>query len=111
MLTTTQTRRIDRVGQQRSFESFCLQWRNTWWLTLASYCFFLLHLTRGTKFVNPLSRLLALPHAEKQERGLLYTPAEIAQQPETWRTTHRLFDEVRPELKSFLKQAHTERWG
>jgi tagatose-6-phosphate ketose/aldose isomerase len=61
--------------------------------------------------VNPLFRLLALPHPEKQERGLLYTPAEIAQQPETWRTTHRRFDEVRPELKSFLKQAHTERWG
>lgn len=61
--------------------------------------------------MNPLFRLLALPHPEKQERGLLYTPAEIAQQPETWRTTHRRFDEVRPELKSFLKQAHTERWG
>lgn len=61
--------------------------------------------------MNPLSRLLALPHPEKQERGLLYTPAEIAQQPETWRTTHRLFGGVRAELKSFLKQAQTERWG
>jgi tagatose-6-phosphate ketose/aldose isomerase len=60
--------------------------------------------------VNPLSRLLALPHTEKQERGLLYTPAEIAQQPETWLTTHRLFGEVRSELKGFLKQARTERW-
>jgi tagatose-6-phosphate ketose/aldose isomerase len=61
--------------------------------------------------VNLLSRLLALSQSAKQERGLLYTPAEIAQQPETWRTTHRLFDKVRAELKSFLKQAHTERWG
>jgi tagatose-6-phosphate ketose/aldose isomerase len=61
--------------------------------------------------VNPLSRLLALPHQEKQHRGVLYTPAEIAQQPETWRTTHRLFDEVRNELKIFLKQAHREHWG
>jgi tagatose-6-phosphate ketose/aldose isomerase len=60
--------------------------------------------------VNPLSRLLALPLPEKEERGLLYTPAEIAQQPATWRTTHRLFEESRSELVSFLQQAHTERW-
>jgi tagatose-6-phosphate ketose/aldose isomerase len=61
--------------------------------------------------VNPLSRLLALPQSEKQGRGLLYTPAEIAQQPATWRTTHRLFEEARPELASFLEQAHRERWS
>jgi tagatose-6-phosphate ketose/aldose isomerase len=60
--------------------------------------------------VNPLSRLLSLPQAAKQERGLLYTPAEIAQQPATWRTTHRLFEESRPELMKFLQQAHSERW-
>jgi tagatose-6-phosphate ketose/aldose isomerase len=60
--------------------------------------------------VNPLSRLLALPSTQKKERGLLYTPAEIAQQPATWRTTHRLFQESRSELKSFLQQAHTRRW-
>jgi tagatose-6-phosphate ketose/aldose isomerase len=60
--------------------------------------------------VNPLSRLLALPQSEKQERGLLYTPAEIAQQPATWRTTHRLFEESRPDLVRFLQQAHAERW-
>jgi tagatose-6-phosphate ketose/aldose isomerase len=60
--------------------------------------------------VNPLSRLLALPQSEKEHRGLLYTPAEIAQQPVTWRTTHRIFEESRQDLVSFLKQAHTERW-
>jgi tagatose-6-phosphate ketose/aldose isomerase len=60
--------------------------------------------------VNPLSRLLALPETEKEERGLLHTPAEIAQQPATWRTTHRLFEESRAELASFLRQAHKERW-
>jgi tagatose-6-phosphate ketose/aldose isomerase len=60
--------------------------------------------------VNPLSRLLTLSQPEKKERGLLYTPSEIAQQPATWRTTHRLFEESRRELISFLKQAHTERW-
>jgi tagatose-6-phosphate ketose/aldose isomerase len=60
--------------------------------------------------VNPLSRLLALPQSEKQERGLLYTPAEIAQQPATWHTTHRLFEESRPDLVRFLEQARAERW-
>src|ERR1017187_10396503 len=60
--------------------------------------------TRGNSAVNPLSRLLTLPQSEKQERGLLYTPSDIAQQPATWRTTHRLFQEARPELVSFLQQ-------
>jgi len=60
--------------------------------------------------VNPLSRLLALPQSEKQERGLLYTPAEIAQQPATWRTTRRLFEEAKDDLKAFLQQSHRERW-
>ena len=60
--------------------------------------------------MNPLSRLLSLSQSEKEERGLLYTPAEIAQQPETWRTTHRLFTECRPELENFLRRAHSERW-
>ena len=60
--------------------------------------------------MNPLSRLLALPPSEKQARGVLYTPAEIAQQPATWRTTYRLFEESRSELKRFLEKAHTERW-
>ena len=60
--------------------------------------------------MNPLSRLLALPQSEKQERGLLYTPAEIAQQPATWRTTQRLFEEAKDDLKAFLQQSHRERW-
>jgi len=60
--------------------------------------------------VNPLSRLLALPRSEKEERGLLYTPAEIAQQPATWKTTQHLFEKSRPELRDFLQQAHQERW-
>ena len=61
--------------------------------------------------MNPLSRLLALPQTEKEERGLLYTPAEIAQQPATWRVTHGLFEESRSELANFLRQAHEERWA
>ena len=60
--------------------------------------------------VNALSRLVALPSPEKQERGLLYTPAEILQQPATWQMTWRLFREMRDELAGFLRQAHEEKW-
>jgi tagatose-6-phosphate ketose/aldose isomerase len=60
--------------------------------------------------MNPLLALLALPNAEKQGRGLLSTPGEIAQQPITWWATYRLFESCRKELQSFLKQAHEERW-
>jgi tagatose-6-phosphate ketose/aldose isomerase len=60
--------------------------------------------------MNPLLALLSLPDAEKQERGLLYTPSEIAQQPVTWQATYRLFESCRAELQRFLKQAHVEGW-
>jgi len=60
--------------------------------------------------MNPLSTLLTLPDAKKREAGLLYTPAEIAQQPVTWQATYRLFEALKPELKSFLAQAYDERW-
>lgn len=60
--------------------------------------------------MNPLARLAALPSPEKQERGLLYTPAEILQQPATWQTTWRLFREMRDELAGFLRKAREEQW-
>lgn len=60
--------------------------------------------------MNPLSRLAALPYAEKQDRGILYTPAEILQQPATWQTTWRLFGESRSDLAQFLRAAQQERW-
>ncbi len=55
--------------------------------------------------MNPLSSLLALPEEEKQSRGLLYTPKEIAQQPETWRATYDLFRERHAEIREFLHTA------
>ena len=60
--------------------------------------------------LNPLKQLMALPQNEKQERGVLYTPAEIAQQPATWQTTWRLFGEMRGELADFLRPAIEEGW-
>jgi len=60
--------------------------------------------------VNPLSRLIALPFSEKQERGLIYTPPEIEQQPATWPKTWQLFGELRTDLQRFLRATHNERW-
>ena len=60
--------------------------------------------------MNPLSRLLALSQTEKKESGLLYTPAEIAQQPATWRGTHHRFGEFRSTLQGFLRPAYSEKW-
>jgi tagatose-6-phosphate ketose/aldose isomerase len=55
--------------------------------------------------MNPLSNLLALPEEEKQARGLLHTPKEIAQQPETWRSTYERFRERHVEIREFLQAA------
>jgi tagatose-6-phosphate ketose/aldose isomerase len=53
---------------------------------------------------NPLATLLDLPEHDKIERGLLHTPREIAQQPNTWLSTHQLCVSRQPELKSVLRQ-------
>jgi tagatose-6-phosphate ketose/aldose isomerase len=55
--------------------------------------------------MNPLSSLLALPEDEKQSRGLLHTPKEIAQQPQTWRATYEHFRERHAEIREFLHTA------
>ena len=55
--------------------------------------------------MNPLARLLALPQDQKQSRGLLYTPKEIAQQPETWVATYGRFRERHAEIRQFLQSA------
>ena len=54
---------------------------------------------------DPLAQLLQLPEHEKLERGLLHTPQEIAQQPETWRSTYKVCVSHESELKSVLRQA------
>jgi tagatose-6-phosphate ketose/aldose isomerase len=58
--------------------------------------------------MNALSHLLALPEEEKSARGLLHTPREIAQQPTTWRSTFRCFQERRDEIREFLHAAGLE---
>jgi tagatose-6-phosphate ketose/aldose isomerase len=55
--------------------------------------------------VNALCELLNLPDSEKRTRGLVYTPAEIAQQPDTWQSTFDLFKKRRAEINGFLASA------
>lgn len=55
--------------------------------------------------MDALSKLLDLSQEEKIERGLLYTPAEIAQQPATWKSTLRIFQEHRAGIAEFLADA------
>ena len=54
---------------------------------------------------DPLQALLDLNEQEKSERGLLYTPREIFQQPQTWSTTYQMCQEKRAELCAFLKES------
>ena len=55
--------------------------------------------------MNELSRLLELSEAEKAKRGLVHTPAEISQQPETWSKTFELFLSQREDIRMFLSKA------
>ncbi|MFZ0901701.1 MAG: tagatose-6-phosphate ketose isomerase [Candidatus Sulfotelmatobacter sp.] len=55
--------------------------------------------------MDALAKLLNLSREEKIERGLLYTPAEIAQQPATWESTFSIFQEHRTRLADFLGDA------
>ena len=55
--------------------------------------------------MNALAELLSLPESEKVTRGLVHTPAEIAQQPETWKSTFVLFRKRLPEISEFLSSA------
>jgi tagatose-6-phosphate ketose/aldose isomerase len=58
--------------------------------------------------VNALGKLLDLSREQKVERGLLHTPAEIAQQPATWESTFSLFEERRTALAEFLENMRVE---
>jgi tagatose-6-phosphate ketose/aldose isomerase len=55
--------------------------------------------------LNELSRLLELSDAEKAKRGLIHTPGEIANQPDTWGKTFELFCSQRDSIHNFLTTA------
>jgi len=52
--------------------------------------------------VTALSSFVDLPLEEKRARGLLYTPAEIAQQPKTWQMTLSIFEQHQAKIAAFL---------
>ncbi len=51
---------------------------------------------------NPLADLVSLGAQEKSKRGLVYTPQEICQQPDTWTNTFLRVAEHREKLRRFL---------
>lgn len=53
--------------------------------------------------MTALSSFVDLPLEEKESLGVLFTPAEIAQQPETWRTTLSIFERQQAEIAAFLE--------
>lgn len=55
--------------------------------------------------MNALAELLEISKEAKIERGLLHTPAEIAQQPVTWGVTLSIFEKQRASLADFLSDA------
>ena len=55
--------------------------------------------------MDELSRLLALSEDERAVRGLVHTPREIRQQPDTWRRTYELFSEAAGGVRDFLAGA------
>ena len=52
---------------------------------------------------DALAQTLALAEEEKERRGLVYTPREIAQQPETWGTTCMICRDRSADIRRFLE--------
>jgi tagatose-6-phosphate ketose/aldose isomerase len=54
--------------------------------------------------VTTLTSIVNLSPEEQKARGLLFTPREIAQQPDTWEATLRLFRREQARIVGFLEQ-------
>lgn len=55
--------------------------------------------------MDPLMKLLELSADEKTKMGLVHTPQEIAQQPDTWQQTLNLLQARAEEIRHFLTEA------
>jgi tagatose-6-phosphate ketose/aldose isomerase len=55
--------------------------------------------------MDPLSTILMLSEAEREARGLVHTPQEISQQPDTWWRSYEDLSQLAPELETLLKRA------
>jgi tagatose-6-phosphate ketose/aldose isomerase len=54
--------------------------------------------------LTTLTSIVNLSPEEQKDRGLLFTPREIAQQPDTWEATLRLFRREQMRICGFLEQ-------
>jgi tagatose-6-phosphate ketose/aldose isomerase len=66
--------------------------------------FFYFSFSWRTDSVGALTTLLDLPTSEQESRGLIFTPREIAQQPETWRKTALFFEAQQERFRIFLEK-------
>ena len=55
--------------------------------------------------MDPLATILMLPETEREARGLVHTPQEISQQPDTWWRTFETLSQLAPQLEGFLEGA------
>ena len=55
--------------------------------------------------MDALHELVSLSDLEKQQKGIVATPGEIAQQPETWKRTRHIFEQHSQALQAFLEAA------
>lgn len=55
--------------------------------------------------MDPLAKILTLSGAEREASGLVHTPQEISQQPDTWGRTYETVSQLSFELNTFLKRA------
>jgi tagatose-6-phosphate ketose/aldose isomerase len=60
---------------------------------------------RLNESMDPLSKILTLSEGEREAKGLVHTPQEIFQQPDTWWRSYEKLSQLAPELESFLKRA------
>jgi D-galactosamine 6-phosphate deaminase/isomerase len=55
--------------------------------------------------MDPLATILMLSNSEREAKGLVHTPQEIIQQPDTWGRTYENLLQLAPHLETFLKGA------
>lgn len=55
--------------------------------------------------MNAFEELLNLSPLEKERKGIVHTPTEIAQQPNVWGTMFKLLENRRDELVEFMEQS------
>ena len=60
---------------------------------------------RFNESMDPLSKILTLSEVEREAKGLVNTPQEIFQQPDTWWRSYDKLSQLAPELEGFLKRA------